>query len=60
MNNKKWASKRITVNLALSEKESLEQLQRLTGRSQTDLVREAIRDLYFKEVANLPVTVKLP
>lgn len=48
MGNKKWALKRITVNLALVEKQQLEELCQLTGRNTTDLIREAIRNLYKK------------
>ncbi|KOP23818.1 CopG family transcriptional regulator [Hapalosiphon sp. MRB220] len=43
--NKKWAVKRITLNLASSEVERLEQYSQQTGRPQTDIVRELIREL---------------
>ncbi|MEB3178077.1 MAG: ribbon-helix-helix protein, CopG family [Nostocaceae cyanobacterium] len=51
MSNKKWAVKRITVNLAAQEAEKLEQYCRQTGRPATDIIRELIRGLpIFEEV----------
>lgn len=45
MSNRKWRVKRITINLADSEWERLEQAMSLSGRPMTDLVREAIRNI---------------
>ena len=45
MTNKKWAVKRITVNLAAQEAEKLEQYCEETGRPATDIIRELIRGL---------------
>lgn len=45
MTNKKWAVKRITVNLAAQEAEKLEYYCRQTGRPATDVIRELIRGL---------------
>ncbi|MBW4633099.1 MAG: CopG family transcriptional regulator [Iphinoe sp. HA4291-MV1] len=45
MTNKKWAVKRITVNLAAQEAEKLEGYCRQTGRPATDVIRELIRGL---------------
>ncbi|MBD2302856.1 CopG family transcriptional regulator [Nostoc sp. FACHB-190] len=43
--NKKWAVKRITINLATSEMEKLEKYCQTTGRPATDVIRELIRSL---------------
>ncbi|NWF61844.1 MAG: CopG family transcriptional regulator [Fischerella sp.] len=43
--NKKWAVKRITVNLALNEANKLEKYCNQTGRAATDVIRELIRGL---------------
>ncbi|AKG24051.1 CopG family transcriptional regulator [Calothrix sp. 336/3] len=45
MTNKKWAVKRITVNLATQEAEKLEHYCQQTGRPATDVIRELIRGL---------------
>jgi len=45
MTNKKWAVKRITVNLATQEAEKLEKYCLQTGRPATDVIRELIRSL---------------
>lgn len=45
MTNKKWAVKRITVNLAAQEAEKLEKYCGHTGRPATDVIRELIRGL---------------
>ncbi len=45
MANKKWAVKRITVNLAAQEAETLEIYCQQTGRPATDVIRELIRGL---------------
>jgi predicted DNA-binding protein len=42
---KKWAVKRITVNLALDEARKLESFCDYTGRPATDVIRELIRGL---------------
>ena len=49
MSNKKWAVKRITVNLAVQEAERLEQYCQRTGRPATDVIRELIRGLSVEE-----------
>jgi ribosomal protein S10 len=43
--NKKWAIKRITINLASNEAKNLEKYCEQTGRSATDVIRELIRAL---------------
>ncbi|BAY73564.1 CopG family transcriptional regulator [Nostoc parmelioides] len=43
--NKKWAVKRITINLASNEAENLEKYCYQTGRPATDVIRELIRGL---------------
>ncbi|QSJ18051.1 ribbon-helix-helix protein, CopG family [Nostoc sp. UHCC 0702] len=43
--SKKWAVKRLTVNLTSSEVEKLEHYCALTGRPATDVIRELIRSL---------------
>lgn len=43
--NKKWAVKRITLNLASVESEKLERYCAMTGRPTTDVIRELIRSL---------------
>ncbi|MEH1917694.1 CopG family transcriptional regulator [Nostoc sp.] len=43
--NKKWAVKRITLNLASVESEKLERYCASTGRPATDVIRELIRSL---------------
>ncbi|BAZ71295.1 hypothetical protein NIES4106_60920 (plasmid) [Fischerella sp. NIES-4106] len=48
--NKKWAVKRITVNLTSSEAKTLEEYSDQTGRSQTDIIRELILQLPEKVV----------
>ncbi|MEA5507704.1 CopG family transcriptional regulator [Halotia branconii] len=45
MTNKKWAVKRITVNLATQEAEKLDKYCQQTGRPATDVIRELIRGL---------------
>lgn len=45
MTNKKWAVKRITVNLATQEAEKLDKYCQQTGRPATDVIRELIRSL---------------
>ncbi len=49
MTNKKWAVKRITVNLAAQEAEKLEKYCQNTGRPATDVIRELIRGLPVTE-----------
>lgn len=51
MTNKKWAVKRITVNLAVQEAEKLELYCQETGRPATDVIRELIRGLPVTEGA---------
>ncbi|BDI14789.1 CopG family transcriptional regulator [Nostoc flagelliforme FACHB-838] len=43
--NKKWAAKRLTINLTSSEAQKLEQYCSITGRPATDVIRELIRSL---------------
>ncbi|MEH2015222.1 CopG family transcriptional regulator [Nostoc sp.] len=49
MTNKKWAVKRITVNLATQEAEKLDKYCQQTGRPATDVIRELIRSLPISE-----------
>ncbi|MGB3655545.1 MAG: ribbon-helix-helix protein, CopG family [Rivularia sp. (in: cyanobacteria)] len=49
MTNKKWAVKRITVNLAAQEADKLEKYCQRTGRPATDVIRELIRGLSVSE-----------
>lgn len=51
MVNKKWAAKRITVNLTSTEVQSLSSYCTLTGRPATDVIRELIRSLQSKASA---------
>ena len=44
MANKKWAVKRLTINLSKQEAETLEKYCRQTGRPATDVIRELIRE----------------
>lgn len=50
--NKKWAVKRITVNLASNEAENLEKYCDQTGRPATDVIRELIRGLSATNTEN--------
>ncbi|MBD2500558.1 ribbon-helix-helix domain-containing protein [Anabaena azotica] len=50
--NKKWAVKRITVNLASNEAENLEKYCDQTGRPATDVIRELIRGLTTASAEN--------
>ena len=43
--NKKWAVKRLTINLTSGEAEKLERYCSNTGRPATDVIRELIRSL---------------
>ncbi|WP_208766668.1 CopG family transcriptional regulator [Nostoc flagelliforme] len=43
--NKKWAVKRLTINLTSGEAEKLEKYCSSTGRPATDVIRELIRSL---------------
>ncbi|MEH1844393.1 MAG: CopG family transcriptional regulator [Nostoc sp.] len=49
--NKKWAVKRITINLASAESEKLEKYCASTGRPATDVIRELIRSLTRTELS---------
>ncbi|MBD2730689.1 CopG family transcriptional regulator [Nostoc sp. FACHB-892] len=49
--NKKWAIKRITINLASVESEKLERYCAMTGRPATDVIRELIRSLSISELS---------
>ena len=50
--NKKWAAKRLTINLTSSEAEKLEKYCSMTGRPATDVIRELIRSLRTEETQN--------
>ncbi|HLO88790.1 MAG TPA: CopG family transcriptional regulator [Nostocaceae cyanobacterium] len=52
LGNKKWAVKRITVNLATGEAEKLEKYCQQTGRPATDVIRELIRSLPIEQSTN--------
>jgi predicted DNA-binding protein len=43
--NKKWAVKRLTINLTSGEAQKLEKYCSSTGRPATDVIRELIRSL---------------
>jgi len=47
--NKKWAVKRLTVNLTSGEREKLERYCAMTGRPATDVIRELLRSLEVEE-----------
>ncbi|MEH1968569.1 MULTISPECIES: CopG family transcriptional regulator [unclassified Nostoc] len=47
--NKKWAAKRLTINLTSGEAQKLEQYCSITGRPATDVIRELIRSLSPKD-----------
>ncbi|MEH2137773.1 CopG family transcriptional regulator [Nostoc sp.] len=49
--NKKWAVKRITINLASTESEKLEKYCASTGRPATDVIRELIRSLTITKLS---------
>ncbi|MBW4458510.1 MAG: ribbon-helix-helix protein, CopG family [Nostoc indistinguendum CM1-VF10] len=50
--NKKWAVKRLTINLTSSEAEKLEKYCSKTGRPATDVIRELIRFVPIEKVQN--------
>ncbi|MCP6761994.1 MAG: CopG family transcriptional regulator [Fischerella sp. CENA71] len=54
--NKKWAVKRMTLNLASSEAERLEKYSQETGRAVTDIIRELIRHLPETPETNFSAT----
>ncbi|MEH2116130.1 CopG family transcriptional regulator [Nostoc sp.] len=61
---KKWAVKRLTVNLTTEEMKKLECYCALTGRPATDVIRELLRSLEVdnaenskKETADSTITV---
>ncbi len=54
--NKKWAVKRLTINLTSSEVEKLEKYSQETGRPVTDIIRELIRHLAVASQSELPPT----
>ncbi|MEH1800084.1 MAG: CopG family transcriptional regulator [Nostoc sp.] len=45
MVNKKWAVKRLTVNLTSTERQKLSQYCAKTGRPMNDVIRELLRSL---------------
>ncbi|MGJ5630076.1 CopG family transcriptional regulator [Nostoc edaphicum] len=50
--NKKWAVKRLTVNLTIEEMKKLECYCALTGRPATDVIRELLRTLEVDNAEN--------
>ncbi|MBD2525154.1 MULTISPECIES: ribbon-helix-helix protein, CopG family [unclassified Nostoc] len=50
--NKKWAVKRLTVNLTAEEMKKLEHYCALTGRPATDVIRELLRSLEVDNTEN--------
>ncbi|MBD0390236.1 MAG: CopG family transcriptional regulator [Nostoc sp. C3-bin3] len=50
--NKKWAVKRLTVNLTTEEMNKLKSYCALTGRPATDVVRELLRTLEVEDAEN--------
>ncbi|MBN3906537.1 MAG: CopG family transcriptional regulator [Nostoc sp. NMS1] len=50
--NKKWAVKRLTVNLTTEEMKKLEHYCALTGRPATDVIRELLRTLEVDSAEN--------
>jgi hypothetical protein len=48
--NKKWAVKRLTVNLTSGEREKLERYCAMTGRPATDVIRELLRSLEVEKL----------
>ncbi len=50
--NKKWAVKRLTVNLTTEEMKKLECYCSLTGRPATDVIRELLRSLEVDNTKN--------
>ncbi|BDI20427.1 hypothetical protein ANSO36C_62290 [Nostoc cf. commune SO-36] len=49
---KKWAVKRLTVNLTTEEMKKLESYCVLTGRPATDVIRELLRTLEVENAEN--------
>ena len=49
---KKWAVKRLTVNLTTEEMKKLEHYCTLTGRPATDVIRELLRSLEVDNAGN--------
>ena len=49
--NKKWAVRRMTINLTSAESEKLEKYCASTGRPATDVIRELIRSLSITELS---------
>ncbi|MEH2235779.1 CopG family transcriptional regulator [Nostoc sp.] len=50
--SKKWAVKRLTVNLTTEEMKKLERYCALTGRPATDVIRELLRTLEVDNAEN--------
>ncbi|MEH2325400.1 MAG: CopG family transcriptional regulator [Nostoc sp.] len=50
--NKKWAVKRLTVNLTTEEMKKLQSYCALTGRPATDVIRELLRTLKVDNAEN--------
>ncbi|MBD2536638.1 CopG family transcriptional regulator [Nostoc flagelliforme FACHB-838] len=57
--NKKWAVKRMTLNLASVESEKLERYCVNTGRPATDVIRELIRSLSITELSASEQTITM-
>jgi DNA-binding response OmpR family regulator len=49
MKSRKWAVKRLTINLTAQEATVLESFCQRTGRPFTDVIRELIRGLVLRE-----------
>ncbi|MBD2532400.1 CopG family transcriptional regulator [Nostoc flagelliforme FACHB-838] len=49
--NKKWAVKRITLNLASVESQKLERYCAMAARPATDVIRELIRSLSITDLS---------
>jgi predicted DNA-binding protein len=50
--NKKWAVKRMTINLTSNEAEKLDKFCSTTGRPATDVIRELVRSLKTEQTEN--------
>lgn len=51
--NKKWAVKRLTINLTSSEVNNLENYCSMTGRATNDVIRELIRSSLLVDNSNV-------
>ncbi|MBD2452397.1 CopG family transcriptional regulator [Nostoc sp. FACHB-152] len=53
--SKKWAVKRLTINLTSGEAEKLEKYCSTTGRAGTDIIRELVRSLTIEQTPNADI-----